>query len=425
MLLLSLCNLFALREVSSEKLEHDSDVLLKEYYNEKQLDSYSEQYWNDIKVSLITLSKGKELTSWFGHSGICIDFPDGYTSYIFDYGRFSFETQTVFDFFKGYLWYWCGASSKASVLEEAKAEERIVSQVELNLTAKQKKAMFDFVSENCDDNLKMFFYKPLTDNCSTRIRDVINQATNGSFKIWANNHEGVSFRLQIRNTMKNYPLALWFCDFIQGQRADIKTTQWDEMFLPVNLEKGVLSYSNLANERTILYQPEETEESIGFIKSLPSVYVYIAASLILVVLSAALFHWQKAWSVFTFIVLFVSALLGIIIFIGMTFTYHEFFWNNENIFLANPLLLIVAFFSFKRDKHQTVLKVFYSLFSFIAVVLLGLKLVLPGIFFQNNWFQLIIYIPFYVVNSLLLSKLKKTGLDSVETSAAEDSKPLK
>ena len=60
----------------------DSIPMLESYYDES--DDGNASFWDCCEVSLLTISDGIPLYSWFGHSAILVTTPDG-RAYTFDY----------------------------------------------------------------------------------------------------------------------------------------------------------------------------------------------------------------------------------------------------------------------------------------------------------------------------------------------------
>ena len=94
----------------------DSIPMLESHYDES--DDGNAAFWEGCEVSLLTVSDGKPLYSWFGHSAILVTTPDG-RSYTFDYGTFSFNDEDfLVNFAFGRLWFLCVSANARYQLQE-------------------------------------------------------------------------------------------------------------------------------------------------------------------------------------------------------------------------------------------------------------------------------------------------------------------
>ena len=86
----------------------DSIPMLQTYYDES--DDGNSSFWEGCEISLLTISDGKPLYSWFGHAAFLVSTPDG-RNITFDYGTFSFNDEDFFvNFAFGRLWFVCVSS---------------------------------------------------------------------------------------------------------------------------------------------------------------------------------------------------------------------------------------------------------------------------------------------------------------------------
>lgn len=387
---------FTSTQIRSMNEVFDSAPMLEKFYKEPNHASHS---WDKVKISLLTMSKEDAVYSWFGHSAILVEYEDS-PAVLYDYGRFSFGPDFYVNFAKGRLWYKCSWVFAVSELQIANAARRTVSKVELNLTAKQKEAVVVFLNINSSDEYNTYLYHHYLDNCATRLRDIINVATDGDFERWAKEQKGMTFRQETSRILHNNLPVQWTLDFLQSGNIDGENTRWDEMFLPSELEKALLDYNGkivgpfsyeydnrVEDTRPLDYERPQTYW-------LESLIFGIAIALIAVFLRKRSAGWYSFW---TFFILFVLGLLGSLLFFMSAFTSHDVTWNNINLLFINPFVLVAAFLSIRSWKHQTVLKPFFRiLLFFIAVTLIG-KLILPQFFIQSNLPQILTVLPLYLV----------------------------
>lgn len=380
--------------------EYDSIPMLEKYFGkDDDMQSGEEQYWSRVKISLVTVTKGDEVYSYFGHQALMIEYPDG-TSFMVDYGQFAFSPDFYVNFAMGRLWYWCSASSVNLQLSAFVFNRRTATAVELNLTPKQKKAVIDFLYQNISEESRTYMYHYYRDNCATRIRDIIDYALDGKFREWAEKEEAYTFREETSRMLSNN--IFWFAllDFLQGRNIDVKNTLWDSMFLPENLEKAVLKYPGLSSGRSYLVdsrevdvRPSDAEKPCNLIILFLSVGVALACLMFFLHFKAV-----KIYNILTSIFCFISGILGLLLFFIMFFTIHDVAWWNENILFINPLLLVVAFFTVRSSKHGTALKRLWFFFMVSILLLIFAKIVMPSTFIQKNMAHILLMLPVYSVN---------------------------
>lgn len=373
----------------------DSIPMLEKYYDESQ--DANMDFWNACEVSLLTVTQGKPLYSWFGHSAILVTTPEG-RNVTFDYGTFSFNDEDFFvNFAFGRLWFVCLSSNAERQIDALEEEGRSVTKVVLPLTAEQKKAVIGFLNNNIKYENRTYLYHHYRDNCATRLRDIIDYATGGAFKEWAQSIPGMTFRKQASRALSQNPFVLWGLDFLQSGNIDKDATLWDEMFLPENLEKGVMAYFGLDNELIIDNSgnypeiPEKSQSNILFSLLMSAVLGGISMALLC-------FGLEKAYFIYSGVVDIIFAIMGSVLLFMMLFTNHDVTWFNENIIFVNPLLFVLAVFSFMRSRK---VKVFSRIIVAVIAILCILKLILPSVFIQANWPVIIVMVLFHLPGCFL------------------------
>lgn len=370
----------SLRNEESVEYPFSSGAMLDTYYD-STLSSSDVAFWDQSTVSLITLSKGSALYSWFGHSAILVELP-GQVGYVFDYGAFSFNQEDFFvNFAFGRLWFCC--STNYATYEFAAADDalRTVSKVTLPLSASDKKAIVNFLIANNRQENSTYLYHHYKDNCATRLRDIIDRATGGDFYAWASGIEGETYRQGASKALSQNPIVLWTLNLLQSGNIDKKNTLWEAMFLPSVLENAVSEYFGLEREFVVDHEndyksyPEKSVSNIGF-------GIIFGLALGLVVILLGYFGRFKARDVFVLVVNIVFGLVGTVLFFMMFFTNHDVTFFNENLLFVNPLLVMVGIFAMKKSKKAVVLS--NAILLSVVMLLILLKLFLSTVFIQQN-----------------------------------------
>jgi len=380
--------------------EYDSDEMISKYFKVEPLDKESKEYktWEETKVSLITVSKEDPVYSWFGHTAILIEYPEA--SVVFDYGNFSFGEDFYWNFILGRLWYKCCCSYADFEMQFWKGNRRTVTKTELDISPEKKKALDSFLWTNVSPEHNTYLYHNYKDNCATRIRDLLNILSDGDFKAWATSKDGVSYRKQTSTILHNSLFLQWLFELIQGHEADEYCSVWDEMFLPKNLEKYLLEYGKLGSETEYVIDFRNDPSRKTDFENPKSCVLFgaiLGVILLLAVFAARKTNRQGLYKGVTFTVHLIIGLLGTLSFFMMTFTLHDYCYNNENIFFINPLALVCAVLAFSKKKNCIKVRcIIHWILTALLLLLIILKVILPGIFFQVNWAQILTFLPYYL-----------------------------
>ncbi len=411
----------AMSFVHKEETHHfDSEIMLASLYGDSTGSVSEESFWNDVAISLVTVSKDDPVYSWFGHSGLLLEFP-GRRAVLYDWGRFSFDDGFYGNFIMGRLWYECGSSDALSEFAYLERCGRTVSKVKLNFPAKTKQDIARYLLQNDSEQYKTYLYHHYRDNCATRIRDIINKATGGEFEKWAKSQKGRSFREQTSRMLANNILWQWLLDFLQGPQIDGSATRWDEMFLPSELEKGVIEFSSLAENREYVCDFRNTDTRPADFetpqdRSLIWLCIGLAVSLLCI---AGKMKSKTLYRAVSLSFQIITGIAGTLLFFMMNFTSHDVCYFNANILFFHPFLLITAFLCMNEKKHRKLLVKFYKVQCFTALAYLLLSLFLPDIFRQDNTAQLCTIVPFFCTQLLLLNRtdtLKSNFQNSIHKS---------
>lgn len=190
-----------------------------------------------LRVSVLTIGPGNEVFERFGHNAIRIQ--DGLTGMdlAYNWGMFSFkEPNFLGRFLSGDTRYWVEAFPTTWMIESYVAEDREITEQVLALTEEQRTALAALVVRSAQIENRYYRYDYFRDNCSTRVRDMIDSVLAGSlerrFAImttdWTYRSEAVRLTTPDAFAQAGIELAL-------GPRADVPMTAWESMFIPMRL----------------------------------------------------------------------------------------------------------------------------------------------------------------------------------------------
>lgn len=361
----------------------------------------------DLVVELVTFGPGAHPFSWYGHVGLVIEDTRLGRSRLYNYGLYSTDANEMLKFAMGRLWFWVGDSPVQYVLESYKEAGRDIRIQRLNLPPSKKRSMAAFLANNVLPENRDYLYHHYYDNCSTRIRDIIDRAVDGQFKEAYQKPAEYTFRQHVRRCTGRSPTFEFLLTFLENDVLDKKIQVWDEMFLPGQLANAVqgFSYRNDSGQRVPLVSRSQTyyEGPQPSIPEKPPVHwpIFFGVGLILgllPVLAVWLFdeRWaRRAVGGHLAGVGGLVAVLGSVAFFIACFTNHDVAHWNENLYWANPLSWIGVWYGGRliRAKWADVRKARFVWTGLLGLGLLNLALKpLPG-FDQQNWFGIALLLP--------------------------------
>ena len=364
----------------------------------------------EISVALVTIGVGPLPWERFGHNGIWIQDPQKEINHIYDFGRFDFDQKNfIRNYIKGLPHYWMGSTEASLVLGFYRRMNRSIWIQELNLNRAQKESIRDFLFLNDTDENRYYPYHYYLDNCSTRIRDVINDTIDNRLRLATENiRNGTSFRFHTQRLIRaDLPLYTGVLAAL-GNPVDRPISAWEEMFLPMKVRDTIrnvtLADENghdvplVKSERTFFenkeMKPDETPPRwlAGFF------FFGIALAGILWLTgtkAGASLRYRAGFSILSFLWTFLVGVSGMILTFLWAFTGHEMAYFNENLFILNPIalpLLILAPLSVFNIRWA-VRPAFWLGIAVAALSLLGLMIqILPG-FDQVNGQLMALFLP--------------------------------
>lgn len=293
----------------------------------------------------------------FGHSAIrVVDYKLG-SDIVFNYGVFNFNQPNFYlNFAKGKLLYKLGAAYykdfKASYVEE----NRFIVEQELNFTAEEKQAFYNFLYVNYQPENRDYYYNYVYDNCATRIRDGLEKVFPERISF---DYPYVTSEMTFRNLMDLYlgkqPWGDLGIDLCLGSGIDNVVTGYEYMFLPDYVEKAfdVATFSRggtqvpLVKAKEYVFIPASTtaEGEAWFTPTVLFILVFLIIG----------FSTNQEWKMgirrrwIDFLVFFVAGTVGLLLLFLWLATDHISAYNY-NLLWAIPLHIVVAFFALSKQQ---------------------------------------------------------------------------
>jgi Domain of unknown function (DUF4105) len=196
-----------------------------------------------LTVYLMTMGPGKHVWERFGHNAIWIHDPVRGTDQTYNYGLFDFHQQNfLLRFVQGRMWYWMQGFPAQSYLESYRRANRSVWVQELEIPPEARRELQAFLEWNERPENRFYHYDYYRDNCSTRVRDALDQALGGQIRAaTAAAPTDRTYRFHTLRLTENDPPIYTGLLLALGQPVDRPISQWEEMFLPLAMRVHVRS----------------------------------------------------------------------------------------------------------------------------------------------------------------------------------------
>jgi hypothetical protein len=335
----------------------------------------------DAEVYLLTCGPGMETYSVYGHSALRIVFPGQKRDLVYNWGVFDFSTRNfTWKFAKGRLEYMLGVYPYETFLKEYESEQRWVVSQKINLDDEEKSELFVLINENLKpENIKYrydFFY----DNCSTRIRDLLEKAA-GKNLLYPEEESRKSlptFRESAGEFQKSFRWLKFGIDLLLGSPSDKKATFRDRMFLPLYLRSGLselqIRRSNkmiplLRNPETILNFQQPAPKEKLFVSP---IFIFSLVLIACIILSGSI-KGKSSNRIIDIIIYSVFSVLAIMMIFFNFFTDHAQLRWNFNIVWLNPFVIVCLICLVANKKCVK----WFRITFWTSAIFLALMVVLP------------------------------------------------
>lgn len=305
----------------------------------------------EAKFSVLTCTPGPDLYSLFGHSAIRFqDVVDGHIiDWVYNYGTFQFDDSFYWKFAKGKLDYLLSKEAFPYFQQSYIEEGRGIFEQELILSSAEKQHLLDLLEENYQPENRTYRYDFFYDNCSSRIRDMLQKALDGQIDFKYEYTKDHTFREAIQSYLDYQPWSDLGIDIALGMPCDRIVGKGEMMFLPDSLMNEI-KFAQKGNQPLASFSeeilPAEYELSHNtFLTPLTAFFVLLVIHLLL-----GFFFLSKGirFQITDRLFFLISGLVGVMVVFLWFFTDHTATAWNLNILWANPLNLIFAFISSKK-----------------------------------------------------------------------------
>ena len=311
---------------------------------------------DSLVISVLTMGPGRAVYERFGHISIRVhDLRTGMDS-AYNWGMFDFSQPRFLQrFLTGDTRYWMEGFPTTLLVDAYRRDGRWVVEQELALTRVQADSLWRFIRWNAREENRWYRYDYYLDNCSTRVRDVLDLVLGGAIRrqVTALEH-GVSFRGETLRLAAAHPLLNFGMDFALGPRADATISAWEEMFVPMRVRallrevrvRGADGVAPLVRaERQLVLDDRYAERTTPPDLLWPALAAGLGVAAMLLLLALIAERSAAArWGIGVIAVGWHAAagVSGLLLLAAGLFTRHVFMGQNPNVLLATPVSLALA-----------------------------------------------------------------------------------
>lgn len=325
----------------------------------------------DLQVSILTCTPGDELYSTFGHSALRIVDNVSHTDYVYNYGTFNFDEPDFYTkFVRGKLSFYLSVDDYDSFMQEYREEDRGVEEQVLNLTCTEKQNILILINLNLLPGNRFYKYDWTFDNCTTRLRDLVEKAADTSIHFGTILHTKETFRdlIYVYLDRNDKQWSKFGIDILLGSPTDEVIDNREVMFLPDYLMAAF--DSTTIDSRPLV---EKKNELVHQVRSAPSggwyshpLFIFSALFILIVLLSFSTNNFIKRLLVaFDGFLFFITGVLGFLPLFMWFGTDHQMCRDNFNLLWAWPTNAIAAFYMHSKKKPATKYFMLYAVFNLV------------------------------------------------------------
>jgi hypothetical protein len=301
------------------------------------------------RIGLVTMQPGIEYWARFGHNAILVD--DGARRTLYNYGYFDFaQPGFLTRFLQGRMQYRLMAFPIEEDLAGYAADGRGTTLQWLAIPPDKARETATFLAWNALPENSEYRYDYFTDNCSTRVRDVLDRALDGTLKrqLVTRSH-GYTYRDEARRLSATLPWLYLGIHLGLGPFTDQRLSLWEESYIPMRLHDAVGEARTAQGEPLVQSEVELIPARLAAPPLSPPDWRWrflgtglaAAAALLFLLRPHGARAARRAGTIATGTLWVACGLAGLGLLALWAFTDHEAAWGNENALLFSPLCLLL------------------------------------------------------------------------------------
>lgn len=338
---------------------------------------------DSIRVTLLTCSPGQEVYELYGHTAIRCQASsqgmseEGSFDAVFNYGVFDLSKPFfAWHFVLGQTDYMVQPIPWEYFVKEYQERGSSITEQELNLTPSEARRLTNRLIENSLPENREYRYNFLYKNCTTMVRDMVEQAINGRIQ-YPDTLPHQTYREILHHYTAEHPWAQEGNDLLIGTEVDTILSAHAAMFVPENMMSAFDGafictprgdMRPLVRRKTVLLeaQPQAVEPEFPLLPW-QVMMTFGALCLLIMLLEVWTKHFFWLWDV---LLLLLQGAAGSLLTFMFLFSDHPAVDSNWQIWVLNPVALIGVMLVLKAAiKHRPTLWYAFQ-FAVLALFLL-------------------------------------------------------
>ena len=193
------------------------------------------------RIGVVTMEPGGIFFERFGHNALLVQDDEAGTATSYNFGYFDMDEPDFFgNFVRGHMKYWLVALPLDDDLARYAQTGRGVGVQWLDLTPEAATALAAALADNARPENAQYRYDYYTSNCSTKVRDAIDQALGGALQPQLSGRsQGNTYRSESVRLASPAPWMAVGFHLGLGGYADRPLSRWDESFIPMRLRDAL------------------------------------------------------------------------------------------------------------------------------------------------------------------------------------------
>lgn len=331
---------------------------------------------DSLRISLVTCFPGPQIYEVFGHTAIRVSSPE--EDIVFNYGIFDFNSPNfIYRFVKGLTDYKLAYYPFEYFIDDyINRNSRVVEQV-LNLDKEHSLYLLQLLQKNAEPQNRTYRYNYIYDNCSTRLRDLLEKVTGGTI-VYPAPEDTLTFRDQMRFYNKNYPWFQFGIDLVLGPGLDYILTHREQMFVPMVLMNACAGATYVSDGKRIPVVSQtiilnDVPEDAGSMSPTPWYLSPFTVSIVVLLITFAFtvydYRRKKVTKLFDSILFTIMGCAGLIIFFLIFVSTHAATSPNMLAFWLNPFCFIPAIFVWIKHANKLLLLYHFTNFAVLLILL--------------------------------------------------------
>lgn len=341
---------------------------------------------DSLRVSLLTCSPGKEIFELYGHTALRVtnltkesDLTQNNRTndLVFNFGVFSFnQPYFIARFIKGDTDYTMDAVSFDVFLKSYFRDGRHVEEQILNLNQAESHRLLQALMNLWTQENWSYRYNFFKDNCTTRARDIIEQAMDGHI-VYApsDKNKAISYRSIVHEYTADSPWDEIGQDILLGAEADEPIDGRAQQFVPYHLKKAFSKANIQRADGTCLPLVQQELQHVSDTAAAPAARhispTVIAIIWLLITAGIVALRWKKKDTGYLWfydaLPLLLQGCMGVIIAYLFLFSSHPTVNSNWLLIIFNPIPLLYLPVALTKAKKRK--KDYYH--AIAAVILLA------------------------------------------------------